>query len=102
MDVLGLDFPAALGQMIDALTRAHFVAIDFELSGIASKQLFKQKVPGVLDDDARSRKQSLQQRYEEAKEAAEKYQILQVGITIVEESDIQGDTPMICYAIYAN
>lgn len=67
--------------MLRALAKAHFVAVDFELSGIQSKTIHKAK--GF--DKHQGGKQTLQQRYDEAKEAAEKYQILQVGLTIVIE-----------------
>ena len=67
--------------MLRALAKAHFVAVDFELSGIQSKAIHKAKG----SDKHQGGKQTIQQRYEEAKEAAEKYQILQVGLTIVIE-----------------
>ena len=73
--------------MLKALADAHFVAIDLELSGIQSKTIHRTKVVenGSTENGSTSSKQTLQQRYEEAKEAAERYQILQVGLTIVNE-----------------
>lgn len=68
MDIDKRSFPPRLLNILEALSEAHFVAIDFEFSGVASKP-------------ATRRKQTLQERYIETKEAAEKYQILQVGLT---------------------
>ena len=67
--------------MLQALSTSHFVALDFEMSGIPPSQTFK----GQHEDTGKTRKMSLQQRYVELKQAAEKFQILQVGITIVQE-----------------
>ena len=38
-----------------------------------------------------SRRQTLQERYVEVKEAARTYQILQVGLTIVKEDAVAGE-----------
>ena len=78
MDVNRAGWPYALHPMLAALSHAHFVALDLELSGISLKST------GVVEDGS-SRMQTLQQRYEDMKEAAEKYQILQVGLTLVRE-----------------
>lgn len=72
-----VDKPSFYPLLLDILTdisEAHFVAIDLELSGVPSKQVRSE--PG---------RQTLQQRYVETKEAAERYQILQVGITCVQQ-----------------
>ena len=73
--------------MLRALADAHFVAIDLELSGIQSKTGHRPRAVGNGSNEGKSTggKQTLQERYKEAKEAAERYQILQVGITIVNE-----------------
>ncbi|KIW02357.1 uncharacterized protein PV09_06179 [Verruconis gallopava] len=68
MDVDKTAFPARLLEILEALSNADFVSIDFEFSGIATKPTIRQK-------------QSIQERYVETKQAAEKYQILQVGLT---------------------
>ena len=86
MDVERKTFHWHLPRMLRALVGAHFVAIDFELSGIQSKIAHRPKV----DDPAYGNKQTLQQRYEEAKEAANRYLILQVGLTIVTEDAANG------------
>ena len=73
--------------MLRALANAHFVAIDLELSGIQSKTIHRFKAVENASNSGKPTggKQTLQERYEEAKEAAERYQILQVGLTIVDE-----------------
>ncbi|MCJ1246045.1 hypothetical protein MMC30_003249 [Trapelia coarctata] len=86
MEVDRSSFHWQLPRMLRALAKAHFVAVDFELSGIQSKTIHRAK--GV--DKHQGRKQTLQQRYEEVKEAAEKYQILQVGLTIVIQDEQTG------------
>lgn len=83
MDVTRLLFPDQLPAVIAAIADAHFVAIDLELSGIPSHQTNK---PGAHGGG----KPSLQQRYEENKKAAEKYQVLQLGITCVGENNNRG------------
>ena len=84
MDVTSYTFQAQLPKLLKAIAGSHFVAIDFELSGIASKQ---RQPGGSLGFDGN---QTLQQRYIEIKEAAERYQILQVGLTCVEQDTQRG------------
>ena len=67
------------------ISRASFVAFDLEMSGINKKTVFG------IDGSARDGKPTLQQLYEETKEAAETFQILQVGITCVEEDREKGE-----------
>lgn len=77
MDVSRALFPFELVNIIKQVLNTHFVAIDLELSGIPVWQrLRRQSV---------SNRQSLQEHYSAAREAAQKYQILQVGLTLVEE-----------------
>lgn len=54
------------------ISKAHCVVFDLELSGIPERK-------------RRAKQQTLQDRYAEVKEAAEKYHILQFGFTLVEE-----------------
>ncbi|KAI9737154.1 MAG: hypothetical protein M1834_000747 [Cirrosporium novae-zelandiae] len=82
MDICGATFNQKLPLLLDAIAGAHFVAFDLELSGIYKR-----------DDRSgphRRGKQTLQERYEQTKEAAEKYQILQIGLTCVEEDYERG------------
>lgn len=80
MDVAGQHFHSALPSLFEAIADATFVAIDFEFSGIPPKS----------PKDGPRGKPSLQQRYEENKLAAEKYHILQMGITCVGENNYRG------------
>jgi poly(A)-specific ribonuclease len=75
MDINKYNFYPQIIDILTAISRAHFVAVDLELSGVPSKDSLSTKVG----------KQTLQQRYLETKEAAERYQILQIGLTCVEQ-----------------
>ncbi|KAI9760982.1 MAG: Mitochondrial beta-keto-acyl synthase [Chaenotheca gracillima] len=79
MEIDRTSFQPMLLTILETISRSDFVAFDLELSGIA-RQPFKTAVTG---SDRRGR-QSLQERYAETKAAAEKYQVLQVGLTCVE------------------
>ncbi|MCJ1308345.1 hypothetical protein MMC25_001998 [Agyrium rufum] len=98
MEVSRYAFNAELPNILHAISNAHFVSIDLELSGIHTKPKLKWNTArqqpgqqgtqnGQQQDAARyaGGKQSMQQRYAEAKEAAEKYHILQIGLTCVTE-----------------
>ncbi|KAL3431973.1 ribonuclease H-like domain-containing protein [Aspergillus tetrazonus] len=76
MDVTAQTFPFHLARMLEDLASSAFVAIDFEFSGIA---LAAQGRTGAGPPH------SLQQRYQELKKSADKYQILQVGLTFCQE-----------------
>lgn len=85
MEINRQTFHWQLPVVLQAVADAHFVAIDLELSGIHSKTSYRSKA--VPNSGSR---QTLQQRYEEIKEAAEKYQILQIGLTCVSEDFATG------------
>jgi poly(A)-specific ribonuclease len=72
-------FSSELVKIIHLISDSHFIALDLEFSGIASHR----------GHGGRS-KLSLQEAYEEVKEAARQYQVLQVGLTIVEENPVTG------------
>ena len=74
MNVERNNFFEILPTILKRISNAHFIAFDLELSGIPER--------GQNRDKGRA---SRQERYAELKAAAEKYQILQVGLTIVEE-----------------
>jgi poly(A)-specific ribonuclease len=80
MDINKYNFYPQILDILTAISRAHFVAVDLELSGVPSKDSLSTKAG----------KQTLQQRYLETKEAAERYQILQIGLTCVEQ-DVEGN-----------
>lgn len=79
MHIPSHEFSSELIKIIQLVSNSHFVALDLEFSGIASRRTH----------GGRSRL-SLQQAYEEVKEAAKQYQVLQVGLTIVEEDPWTG------------
>ncbi|KAH0561953.1 hypothetical protein GP486_003338 [Trichoglossum hirsutum] len=84
MDINRFSFGAKLPAVLTAISKAHFLAIDLELSGIHTK------LASARSGRPDGGKPALQDRYRECKEAAEKYQVLQVGITCVEEDKETG------------
>ena len=88
MDVTGNSFWGQLPSILEAICNAHFVSIDLELSGIPCKPRGQPRAPGELGYG----KQTLQERYEDTKKAAERYQVLQLGMTCVEEDRERGRT----------
>jgi len=81
MDIDKVNFPPRLLDILEAVSEAHFVAFDLELSGVPVRQF----------GSNRSGKQTLAQRYAEVKTAAERYTILQIGLTCVKE-DVENGT----------
>lgn len=75
MEVQKNNYFDTLPTILKRISKAHFIAFDLELSGI----------PERGNRSHRQGKATLQERYTELKAAAEKYQVLQVGLTIVEE-----------------
>ena len=88
MDINVNNFHSRLPSLLRAVSDAHFVAMDLELSGIPGHQINKPRAAG--DDTKRGGKATLQERYEDTKKAAETYQVLQLGITCVEENKDRG------------
>lgn len=76
MDVTKTSFYPLLLDILNDISESHFVAFDLELSGVPVKQAAANKRVG---------RPSLQERYQEVKEAADKYSILQLGLTCVRE-----------------
>jgi hypothetical protein len=83
MDIQKSQFPQEILSIIQQVADSHFIAFDLEFSGVAGRR----KVPPGGKRD----KLTLQELYEDVKEAAEKYQILQVGLTIVQEDQDKGE-----------
>lgn len=79
MDISAQTFFYHLPRVLDDLASCCFVSIDFEFSGIAKG----------LGPSPKSRS-TLQERYEEVKNSADQYQILQVGLTICHEDPETG------------
>ena len=80
MDVDATSFFPNFLSILSDVSEAHFVALDLELSGVPSKDFWS----------SRSGRSTLQERYLETKEAAERYQILQIGLTCVEQDLTNG------------
>jgi len=80
MDISRSRFPFELVSIIQLIASSHFVAFDLEFSGIAGWR-------------RGGKKPTLQEVYEDVKGAAEQYQILQVGLTVVQEDLIAGERP---------
>ena len=89
MDISNLDFQSHIHAILRAISLSRFVSLDLELSGIPSRHFNQARnVTGEYG------KQTLQQRYAETKTAAEIYQVLQLGLTCVEEDMERG-----CYVL---
>lgn len=80
MDVDQQHFWHELLPILKAISTASFVTVDVEMSGISTKSRYSPS--GRFNETG---KPSLQQQYEDTKEAAERYQVLQIGLTCVEE-----------------
>jgi poly(A)-specific ribonuclease len=81
MEVTKDNFRQQLLPIFKHIADATYITFDLEMSGIATRG---------RSTGERTGKPSLQQLYEENREAAEAYQVLQVGITCVEEDRDKG------------
>lgn len=80
MDITSHSFQFYLQKVLDDLATCCFVAIDLEFSGVPKAQ-----------NGPRAKLQTLQERYTETRSAAERYQILQIGLTICDEDTEKGE-----------
>ncbi|KAK2794900.1 hypothetical protein FQN50_009824 [Emmonsiellopsis sp. PD_5] len=97
MDVTKQSFNQLLPRLLEDLGESSFVALDLEFSGIGIRQ------PGASPGNGSSRgKQTLQAKYEEAKGAAEAYQVLQIGLTFAREDTETGTFSLRPYNLYLN
>ncbi|QSS59973.1 CAF1 family ribonuclease [Histoplasma capsulatum] len=87
MDVTKQSFSQHLPRLLNDLAESTFVALDLEFSGIVARQ--SGPSPG---SDLWGEKQTLQERYEEVKYAAETYQVLQIGLTFAREDTETGQS----------
>lgn len=85
MDITVQNFESYLPKVLDDLASCLFVSLDLELSGIAKGQ-----------NDAPKGTQTLQERYAETRKAADKYQVLQIGLTVCHEDPDEGETVRLC------
>ena len=86
MDVSRHRFQACLLFILEDIANSHFVSIDLELSGIPGPQTRRSKPDGLGSGG----KPTLQERYIEIKQAVERYQVLQLGLTCVLEDRNSG------------
>ncbi|OJJ47017.1 hypothetical protein ASPZODRAFT_159015 [Penicilliopsis zonata CBS 506.65] len=92
MEVTSHSFSYYLPRILDDLATGCFVSLDLEFSGIA-KPAFRSPSSGP---------QTLQERYEEVKGAAEKYQVLQIGLTICHEDTATASYTLKPFNFYLN
>lgn len=88
MEVNQSRFRQELLPILKHISQATFITFDLEMSGITTRPKYSS---GDRTHDIG--RPSLQQHYEEMKSAAETFQVLQVGITCVEEDREKGVTP---------
>lgn len=79
MDITAETFSFHLPRLLDDLATCHFVSIDCEFSGIPTAST----APS-------SGKPTLQKRYDEYRTCADKYSILQIGLTVGHEDTRKG------------
>lgn len=87
MDVNRTSFPAVLPTLLRDISKSHCIAFDLELSGIPTNRR-----RGT--DEGR---QTLEDRYQEVKKAAEQFHILQIGLTCVEQDENKDKYLLRCY-----
>ncbi|CZT07489.1 hypothetical protein WAI453_013645 [Rhynchosporium graminicola] len=80
MEVDQANFRRQLLPILKHIANASFVSFDLEMSGISTRPKFS-----AGDRSRDVGKPTLQQQYDDMKDAAETYQVLQFGITCVEE-----------------
>lgn len=79
MDVNNTSFASEIIGIIQHVANSRFIAFDFEFSGVASRRF-----------GGGANRLSLQEYYSDLRSAAQIYQILQVGLTIVTEDTEKG------------
>ncbi|KAH8653092.1 ribonuclease H-like domain-containing protein [Tricladium varicosporioides] len=80
MDIDQAHFPRELLTILKHISTATFVTFDLEMSGINTRQRY-----GNSDRSLDAGKPTLQQQYTDMKSAAETFQVVQVGLTCVQE-----------------
>ncbi|KAF7596759.1 54S ribosomal protein L17 mitochondrial [Aspergillus hancockii] len=89
MDITHRTFPYFLPRILDDIATCSFVSIDFEFSGIAT--------PPVGPNGGT---RTLQERYDEVKRSADKYRIVQIGLTVCHEDHESGKYTLRPYNLY--
>jgi hypothetical protein len=85
MEVDHVHFRRQLLPILKHIANATFLTFDLEMSGISTRRHF-----GTGDRSQKTDKPTLQEIYEEMKDAASTYQVVQFGITCVEEDREKG------------
>ena len=80
MDITQENFKERLLDILANIASSDFVTLDLLVSG---------KPPRTADTPNRDNRQTLQARYDDTRAAAQRFQVLQLGITCVQESDDQ-------------
>ncbi len=89
MDIDSAHFRQQLLPILKAISGASIITFDLEMSCIATRPKFS-----AGDRSHNVGKITLQQQYAEMKSAAEKYQVLQIGITCISEDHERGMQPL--------
>lgn len=76
MDIDATNFWQTLPKVLEAISKADYVSVDLEMTGVRIKQLARP-----------STRPSLQQIYQEARDGAEAFQVLEVGLTCIRWDD---------------
>lgn len=85
MEINNDQFQRQLLPLLKHIANAKFVSFDLEMSGISVRSRF-----GPHPQGHDNGKPTLQQLYDETRIAAEKYQVLQFGMTLMEEDREKG------------
>ncbi len=79
MDVNSGSFSSELIKIIQNIADSRFIAFDFEFSGVAGRRA-----------GGGASRLTIQDYYADLRSAAQIYQILQVGLTVVREDTVEG------------
>lgn len=86
MDINRSRFATDVLDIIENICNSHFIAFDLEFTGVAERR-----------QRDRGRKLTLQEVYDDVREAAKRYQTLQIGFTIVQEDLEKGKLALLMY-----
>lgn len=98
MDVTASCFNRLLPRILNDIAESRFVALDLEFSGIAGKEHTTTQVPFSNAPPDRS----LQNRYNEVRAAAEKFTVLQLGLTFIRHDANTGQLVLRPYNFHLN
>jgi poly(A)-specific ribonuclease len=74
MEITSKNFWESLPEVLEAMAAATYVSIDVEMTGVYTKNIMSPAKP------------SMDMIYEQAREAAERFQIVQFGLTCISHS----------------